>query len=149
MLSPATAAKVTTALADRLAVRPTVEGFAGRPVPRAGRRPSRAVSEYRGGAEPRGVGGNRQQHDRLRTRHRRCDRRCPAVDRLAQGAATDIDVLIGSNDDEHALFFVPSGLIDYVTDEMVARVLTGVGADADAVAASYRLADRPRRPARS
>ena len=40
-----------------------------------------------------------------------------------------------------ALFLVPSGVIDFVTDELLARVLTGVGADADAVVASYRLAE--------
>ena len=71
VLPAATAAKVTTALADRLGVEPTVEGFAAVPVRRAGRRAGRAVGEHRGGAEPGGVGGDRQQHDGLRTRHRR------------------------------------------------------------------------------
>ena len=39
------------------------------------------------------------------------------IDRLAGGTGTNHDVLIGSNADEHALFLIPSGLIDFINDD--------------------------------
>ena len=138
-LSAASAAKVTTALADRLAVRPTVEGFAAVPVLELVAAQAALSASIAAAPNPAVWGEIGSSMIAFG----------PVIDgaivparpiaRLAQGAATDVDVLIGSNDDEHALFLVPSGVIDFVTDGLLARVLTSVGADAGAVAASYRL----------
>ena len=62
------------------------------------------------------------------------------IDRLADGVSADVEVLIGSNAEEHALFLVPSGLIDVISDEMLDAALTLVGADPGAVGATYRAA---------
>ena len=51
------------------------------------------------------------------------------IDRLTEGIGTDIDVLIGSNAEEHALFLIPSGVIDFITDDLLDAALTLVGAD--------------------
>jgi len=126
VLSQATAAKVTTALADRLAVRPTVEGFAAVPVLELVAAQAALSASIAAAPNPAvwgEIGRNMIAFGPV------IDGAIVAarpIDRLAQGAATDIDVLIGSNDDEHALFLVPSGVIDFV---------------ADAVVASYRLAE--------
>ena len=139
VLSTATAAKVTTALADRLAVRPTVEGFAGVPVRELVAAQAALSASIAAAPNPAVWGEIASSTIAFGPVIDGAIVAARPIDRLAQGAATDIDVLIGSNDDEHALFLVPSGVIDFVTDELLARVLTGVGADADAVAASYRL----------
>ncbi len=47
---------------------------------------------------------------------------------IAAGAGADVDVLIGSNRDEHRLFLVPPGITETATDPMLA-----------AVAGAYRL----------
>lgn len=52
----------------------------------------------------------------------------PPIDRIAGGAAADIDLLVGSNTEETRLFFVCDGSIDRITDEMLL-----------ALAAAYRL----------
>ena len=38
------------------------------------------------------------------------------IDRLAEGMGTTVEVLIGSNAEEHALFLVPSGIIDFINE---------------------------------
>ena len=57
------------------------------------------------------------------------------------GAGADVDLLIGTNTDEHALFLVPSGVIDLVDEGVLAMVLGAYGLGAEALAA-YR-ADAP------
>jgi para-nitrobenzyl esterase len=60
------------------------------------------------------------------------------IDRIADGASSDVDVLIGTNADEFTLFFVPFG-VDAAIDENLLRMLTGVhGLDVDAALAVYR-----------
>ena len=57
------------------------------------------------------------------------------------GAAAGVDLLVGTNTDEHALFLVPSGVVDVVDDALLGMALAGYGLSADALAA-YR-SDRP------
>src|SRR5664279_4609227 len=139
VLSTPTAAKVTAALADRLAVRPTVEGFAAVPGGQLIAAQAALSASIAAAPNPAVWGEIGRSMIAFGPVIDGAIVRARPIDRLAQGVGIDIEVLIGSNDDEHALFLVPSGVIDFVTDEVLARVLTGVGADADAVAASYRL----------
>ncbi len=55
------------------------------------------------------------------------------------GTSAGVDVLTGSNTDEHALFLVPNGFVDLIDDNVLAMVLGGYGLPADGVA-PYRSA---------
>jgi para-nitrobenzyl esterase len=64
------------------------------------------------------------------------------IDAIAAGAAADVEVLIGTNTDEHALFLVPSGLASVVDESLLRRLLAGLGADVDHLLDIYR-SNRP------
>ena len=138
VLSTATAARVTTALAQQLGVEPTIEGFASVPIPDL-------VAAQASLTEGIAAFPNPALWGEITTDMMAFE---PTIDgtvvpqrpieRLAEGVAGDIDVLIGTNSDEHALFLVPKGIINFVNDQLVSIALTAVGADAAAVAATYR-----------
>src|SRR6185437_11443159 len=67
----------------------------------------------------------------------------PAVplDRLREGASAGVDVMTGSNSDEHALFLVPNGAAGFIDDGMLGLALGLVGADAEKVLPPYREAN--------
>ena len=56
---------------------------------------------------------------------------------IEAGSGADVDVLIGANSDEYALFLVPNGFVDLIDDRTLALVLAGYGLPAEALAA-YR-----------
>jgi para-nitrobenzyl esterase len=60
---------------------------------------------------------------------------------LRAGAGADVDVLAGSNTDEHTLFLVPNGLADLVTDDLLRLALAGYGLDAEEAVGTYRALD--------
>ena len=62
------------------------------------------------------------------------------VDRMAAGASTGIDLLIGTNTDEQRLFLAPGGAIDQVTFEILAAAVAAYGLPAGAALAAYRAA---------
>ena len=53
------------------------------------------------------------------------------------GAGSDVDLLIGANTDEHALFLVPNGVVDLVSEPLLGMVLAGYGLGPEALDA-YR-----------
>jgi len=136
----ATAAKVAAALARHLGVEPTVEGFAAVPIDDlvAGQaalaaRIAAAPNPAEWGEIPRNLMAFEPAID---------GEVVPArpIDQLADGVAADVEVLIGSNTDEWALFLVPSGIVDFIDDDRLDRALTLIGADAHEVGAIYRAA---------
>ncbi|WP_322099357.1 carboxylesterase/lipase family protein [Goekera deserti] len=52
---------------------------------------------------------------------------------LQQGAATDVDLLIGTNTDEMALFIVPPGLVDLVDEGLLGMLSGGYGVAPEAL----------------
>jgi carboxylesterase type B len=62
------------------------------------------------------------------------------IDRIAAGASTDIDVLVGTNTDEHRLFLVPDGVIEHFTNEALTAVVASYGLPVEATLAAYRAA---------
>ncbi|MGU3436539.1 carboxylesterase/lipase family protein [Actinomycetes bacterium M1A6_2h] len=60
------------------------------------------------------------------------------IDRILAGSGSLVEILIGSNTEEFALFLVPAGMVDYVTEDLVRMTLTGYGADVEKVLAAYR-----------
>jgi para-nitrobenzyl esterase len=66
----------------------------------------------------------------------------PPLDRIAAGAGAAIDVMVGTNADEHRLFLVPGGAIDQVTAEALAGAVAAYGLPVEATLAAYRAAHR-------
>lgn len=62
----------------------------------------------------------------------------PPLDRIIAGAGAEIDVLIGTNLDEHRLFLMPG--IEQVTEEAVAGVMAAYGLPVEAALIAYRAA---------
>jgi para-nitrobenzyl esterase len=64
------------------------------------------------------------------------------IDAIVGGASADIEVLVGSNLDEHALFLVPNGFAAMVDENLLRSMLPALGADAATLIDTYR-SDRP------
>lgn len=62
------------------------------------------------------------------------------IDRIAAGASAGVDLLIGTNVDEHRLFLGPSGVIEQTTEETLAGVVAGYGLPVEAALTTYRAA---------
>jgi carboxylesterase type B len=62
----------------------------------------------------------------------------PPLDRVAAGVAAGIDLVVGTNADEHRLFLVTGGAIDRVTDDALAGAVAAYGLPVDATLTSYR-----------
>jgi len=60
------------------------------------------------------------------------------IDRIVAGAGADIDLMVGTNTDEHRLFLVPDGAIEHVTDEALAALVAACGLPVEATPAAYR-----------
>lgn len=62
------------------------------------------------------------------------------LDRIVAGASAGVDVIVGTNTDEHRLFLVPGGAIDQVTDEALVAAMAAYGLPAEKALATYRAA---------
>jgi para-nitrobenzyl esterase len=60
---------------------------------------------------------------------------------IRAGAGAGVDVLAGTNTDEHTLFLVPNGLVDFVTDDLLGLAVAGYGLDVEAAIGTYRALD--------
>jgi carboxylesterase 2/para-nitrobenzyl esterase len=63
-------------------------------------------------------------------------------DRIVAGAGTGIDVMVGTNTDEHRLFLVSTGAIEHITDEALAGAVAAYGLPVKATLAAYRAVHR-------
>ena len=66
----------------------------------------------------------------------------PPLDRIAAGFGAGIDVMVGTNTDEHRVFLVPNGAINQVTAESLAGAVALYGLPIEATLAAYRAAHR-------
>jgi len=64
----------------------------------------------------------------------------PPLDRIVAGASADIDLMVGTNTDEHRLFLASTGALDQITDESLARAVVAYGLPVEAALATYRAA---------
>ncbi|MCW2757931.1 MAG: pnbA [Nocardioidaceae bacterium] len=122
VLTPETAALVTTALAERLGVAPTGDALAGVPVDELVAAQLALGSEI--GAETdrtkwREISANGMPFEPIVDGESLTGR---PYDVIAAGDGADVDLLIGTNDTEHTLFLYP--LAPYV-DEPTARLMLG------------------------
>jgi para-nitrobenzyl esterase len=61
------------------------------------------------------------------------------IDAIAGGASEDVEVLLGSNLDEHALFLVPTGFAAMVDENLLRMMLPALGADVETLISTYRV----------
>jgi para-nitrobenzyl esterase len=64
----------------------------------------------------------------------------PPLDRIIAGAGAGIEVMIGTNTDEHRAMLVPGGAIDQVTAESLDGAVAAYGLPVEATLAAYRAA---------
>ncbi len=64
----------------------------------------------------------------------------PPLDRIAAGTGAGIDLLIGTNTDEHRLFLASTGALDQITDEALAGAVAAYGLPVEETLAAYRAA---------
>jgi para-nitrobenzyl esterase len=60
------------------------------------------------------------------------------LDRIAAGASAAVDVLIGTNADEHRLFLASTGALEHITPEVTAAAISSYGLPVDSTLAAYR-----------
>src|ERR1700712_688292 len=142
VLTPATAARVTAEVAARLGVEPTAEALAAVPVDDL-IRAQQAVSMAIAAAPDPGRWGDITTNmmtfepvvdgDILPTR---------PIDAIAGGGSNDVDLLIGTTTEEHALFLVPTGIAARVGAAQLRALLSLYGVDVETLIAAYQR-DRP------
>ena len=130
VLHPASAEKITGALAADLGVAPTAEAFAEVPLPDL-------LAAHQRLAEAVGADPDPQKWGEVAVNAMPFE---PVVDGttlpgvpiavVAAGEGADVDVLAGSNDEEHALFLHP--VLDLVEADRVRGTLAALGAEGDA-----------------
>jgi carboxylesterase type B len=59
------------------------------------------------------------------------------IDRIAAGAAASVDVLIGTNTDEHRLFMATMGALEHITEEAVAAAISSYSLPVETTLAVY------------
>jgi para-nitrobenzyl esterase len=64
------------------------------------------------------------------------------IDGIVAGAGAGIDLMVGTNTDEHRLFLVTGGAIDQVTPEALAGAAAAYGLPVEAALTAYRAAHR-------
>lgn len=63
------------------------------------------------------------------------------IDRIEAGASSSVDLLVGTNAEEHRLFLVSSGAIDVIGQEALIGALAGYGLPIDEMLGAYRAAN--------
>jgi para-nitrobenzyl esterase len=64
----------------------------------------------------------------------------PPLDRIAAGAGEAIDLIVGTNTEEHRMFLVSAGAIEQVTAEALAGVVAAYGLAVEPTLTAYRAA---------
>lgn len=139
-MSAATARKVSQALAEALDVEPTRAGFSTIDPERLVAVQEDLVVRIRSEPDPQAWG-------EIPT-HAMAFEPCIdgtvlpelPIDRIAAGASSEVDVLIGHNDDEMTLFLVPSGVAESVDDNMLTAIVAPYGLTDPAALDAYRAA---------
>jgi len=142
VVGAATARRVSERLAAQLGVAPTREAIAAVPHERVWQAEAALEAELMMRPDPQRWG---EAATTMMLWHPVIDEDViPArpIDRIVAGAGSQIDLLIGTTDDEWRLFLVSSGAIRFVTEELLIGLIRRYGLPVDAALATYR-ATRP------
>jgi para-nitrobenzyl esterase len=144
--SPVTASRLVEKIASMLGVSPDVEGFRSCTEQRC-LQAVEAVSKPGADIDLREANGRDPTYGLTRFSPVSGDDVLPepTLAALSRGAGADVDVLIGSNREEMNLYFVPSGVIKNLTDDISLSALQAFEPHAREVLEAYRAA----RPAAS
>lgn len=136
-LTPDTARRVTQALAQRLGIDPSAQALAEVPI-------ERLVAEQAALSRQIALEPLPDRWGEIAINGMAFE---PVIDgellpelpleAIRKGAGRELDVLVGTTAEEHALFLVPNGLVDMANDEALAYSVGLVGASADGVRAAY------------
>jgi carboxylesterase 2/para-nitrobenzyl esterase len=140
-MSVATAERVRTILAEKLGVEPTHEAFAAIPNDRLMMAQTDLKADLVSHLDPERWGVEVVtallpwqpviDGDTIPT---------PPLDRIVAGTGADIDLLIGTNTDEHRLFLASTGALGQITDEALAAAVVAYGLRLEETFAAYRAA---------
>ncbi|MDE3229789.1 MAG: carboxylesterase/lipase family protein, partial [Chloroflexota bacterium] len=136
--SAATAQRICQYFAERLGVAPTREAFAAVPLDRLLAAQVELKAELSDRPDPQRWG--EVAATQLPFEPVIDGETLPArpIDSIVAGASAGVDVLIGTNVDEHRLFLGPSGVIERTTEETLAGAMAGYGLPVEAAQATYR-----------
>lgn len=139
VISAATAKRVGQQLAARLGVMPSLEAIAAVPMDRLLRVQAELHADVDRHPDP-GRWGHEVAVSLMPWQPVIDGDVLPAhpIDRIAAGAG--LDLLVGTNTNEHRMFLVTSGAIDQVTSEALAGVVTTYGLPVQPTLAAYRVA---------
>jgi para-nitrobenzyl esterase len=134
-LPAGTAQLVTAELAQRLGVAPTWEGFAAVPAGQLVSAQEQLSADIAVQPDPgrwREVAANMMAFEPVVD-----GQILPArpIDGIAAGNGRGVDLLVGTNQDEHRLFLVPTGVADATDEAMVQMTAAGLGLSAAGLAA--------------
>jgi len=143
VMSSATARLVCERLAVKLGVTPAVEAFANVPIDRVLQAQAELDADLAAIPDPRRWGEEVVLSHMLWLPVIDGDTiPGPPLDRIAAGCAAGIEVLAGTNTDEHRLFLGSTGALAQVTSDALAGTIAAYGMPVDATIAAYR-ATRP------
>jgi carboxylesterase type B len=139
LMSAATARRVCGMLASKLGVAATREAIASVPVDRLLRAQTELHDALDAAPDPRRW-GEEVAVSRMLWQPVIDGDVIPAhpLDRISAGAGAAIDVLVGTNTDEHRLFLASTGAIEHITEEMLAGAIAAYGLPVDRTLAIYR-----------
>ena len=139
VLPPGTAGLVTAELARRLGIQPALGEFAAVPADRLVTAQKQLSDDIAVAPDPgrwREIAANMMAFEPVVD-----GQILPAVpvDGVAAGSSRGVDLLVGTNQDEHRLFLVPTGIADATEDVTVQLIAGALGLGQQALA-SYRAA---------
>jgi para-nitrobenzyl esterase len=137
VLSPPTATKVIAALAERLVIEPTADALAAVPIDRLIDEQAALSLQIQAERDPAKWGEivvNSMPFEPV-VDGDSLPRR--PIDAVTDGIGQDVALLTGSNTDEHALFLVPNGYADQVSDDVVRFTLAALRANPDQAITAY------------
>jgi para-nitrobenzyl esterase len=141
VISAATAQRVGQRLAEQLGVEATREAIAAVPLDRLLRAQAELHTELAARPDPSRWG--REVVASMMPWQPVIDGNvvpAPPLDRIAAGSGAEVDLIVGTNTDEHRMFLVPGGAIEHVTDEALAAVVGAYGVPVGATLVAYRAA---------
>ncbi len=142
VLTPTAAAKVTAEVAARLGVEPIAEALAAVPVDdliRAQQAVAIEIAAAAGHERWAEITPNMMAFEPVVDGDILPGR---PIDAMANGSSSQVDLLVGTTTEEHALFLVPTGIAAGIGATQLRAALSSYGVDVDRLIATYQ-ADRP------
>ena len=138
VLTAATARRVGEYLAEKLGVAPTRDAIAAVPIDRLIQAQVELGADALANPDPHKWGeivGNLMLFEPVIDGELLTDL---PIRRMFAGSGANVDMLVGTNAEEHRFFLVPSGVIDAINDATLTRVVAAYGLPVEQTLATYR-----------